>query len=532
MFTAISMAICLLVVFVYVVYKIRQINVSGSDGYFLAGRSLTGGVICATILLTNLSTEQLVGLSGQVYSSNMGPMAWEAPACIGAIGLAFIFLPHYFRQGVMTVPEFLETRYDAGVKKLVAFLLLATYLLTFLPTVLYSGALVFEQMFNVGEILNISHFTAVALVTFILGLVGAFYTIVGGVKASASADTIYGILFAIGGCAVPIFALIFLGNGNFLDGFQALLSRVPAEKFTAINSATATAPEVPWPILFTGMVFNMLYYFGCNQSLVQRALGGKSLAEAQKGALLFGLIKVFCPLILCSTGLFAYAIFGDTIEVADMAYPMVVAEVLPAPLLGFVGAAIVGAILSSYAGTLNSCVTLYSLEFHESIFKKKLSDKGLVRVGRISGVIIAIISIGIAPFIMYAPSGLYDFLQRFFGTFNAPTLAVVLYAIYSRKVTPLAAKAAFCVHIPLYWLATLLLPQVHYLYFFAILFPFDVLVMYVITKRHPRTELIEIQEKAQVDMTPWKYGKLVAVLSILALLGMYFVFSPLCLAKI
>ena len=92
----------------------------------------------------------------------------------------------------MTVPEFLETRYDAGVKKLVAFLLLATYLLTFLPTVLYSGALVFEQMFNVGEILNISHFTAVALVTFILGLVGAFYTIVGGVKASASADTIYG----------------------------------------------------------------------------------------------------------------------------------------------------------------------------------------------------------------------------------------------------------------------------------------------------------------------------------------------------
>ena len=110
MFTAISMAICLLVVFVYVVYKTRQINVSGSDGYFLAGRSLTGGVICATILLTNLSTEQLVGLSGQVYSSNMGPMAWEAPACIGAIGLAFIFLPHYFRQGVMTVPEFLETR--------------------------------------------------------------------------------------------------------------------------------------------------------------------------------------------------------------------------------------------------------------------------------------------------------------------------------------------------------------------------------------------------------------------------------------
>ena len=216
MFTAISMAICLLVVFVYVVYKTRQINVSGSDGYFLAGSSLTGGVICATILLTNLSTEQLVGLSGQVYSSNMGPMAWEAPACIGAIGLAFIFLPHYFRQGVMTVPEFLETRYDAGVKKLVAFLLLATYLLTFLPTVLYSGALVFEQMFNVGEILNISHFTAVALVTFILGLVGAFYTIVGGVKASASADTIYGILFAIGGCAVPIFALIFLGNGNFL----------------------------------------------------------------------------------------------------------------------------------------------------------------------------------------------------------------------------------------------------------------------------------------------------------------------------
>ncbi len=103
MFTAISMAICLLVVFVYVVYKTRQINVSGSDGYFLAGRSLTGGVICATILLTNLSTEQLVGLSGQVYSSNMGPMAWEAPACIGAIG--FLLPAPLFPAGCYDCPR-------------------------------------------------------------------------------------------------------------------------------------------------------------------------------------------------------------------------------------------------------------------------------------------------------------------------------------------------------------------------------------------------------------------------------------------
>lgn len=245
MFTAISMAICLLVVFVYVVYKTRQINVSGSDGYFLAGRSLTGGVICATILLTNLSTEQLVGLSGQVYSSNMGPMAWEAPACIGAIGLAFIFLPHYFRQGVMTVPEFLETRYDAGVKKLVAFLLLATYLLTFLPTVLYSGALVFEQMFNVGEILNISHFTAVALVTFILGLVGAFYTIVGGVKASASGGYHLWHPLRRSAAAPCRFALIFLGNGNFLDGFQALLSRVPLRNLPQSTQQPLLRPRSP-----------------------------------------------------------------------------------------------------------------------------------------------------------------------------------------------------------------------------------------------------------------------------------------------
>ena len=169
-------------------YKTRDEQLDTQDGYFLAGRSLTGPVIAGSLMMTNLSTEQLVGQAGQSYSTNMGPMAWEATSCIALIILAFVLLPKYLKMGMTTIPEFLEQRFDATLRRLICVLLLLGYLLTYLPTVLYSGALVFNQIFGISDLLHVPQLMGVTLTATAIGIIGAIYAIFGGLKAVAVSD--------------------------------------------------------------------------------------------------------------------------------------------------------------------------------------------------------------------------------------------------------------------------------------------------------------------------------------------------------
>ena len=180
-------------------YRTRNDNLDTQEGYFLAGRGLSGLVIAGSLELTNLSTEQLVGQSGQSYATNMGAMNWSVSASFALLCLAMIFLPRYLKAGITTIPEFLEQRYDTTVKRIISFLFLLGYLLTYLPTVLYSGALAFNRIFNLDELLGLSQFTTIALLCFGIGLIGAIYAIFGGLKAVAVSDTINGIGLLVGG---------------------------------------------------------------------------------------------------------------------------------------------------------------------------------------------------------------------------------------------------------------------------------------------------------------------------------------------
>ena len=193
-------------------YRTRNDNLDTQEGYFLAGRGLSGLVIAGSLELTNLSTEQLVGQSGQSYATNMGAMNWSVSASFALLCLAMIFLPRYLKAGITTIPEFLEQRYDTTVKRIISFLFLLGYLLTYLPTVLYSGALAFNRIFNLDELLGLSQFTTIALLCFGIGLIGAIYAIFGGLKAVAVSDTINGIGLLVGGFLVPILAVCILGN--------------------------------------------------------------------------------------------------------------------------------------------------------------------------------------------------------------------------------------------------------------------------------------------------------------------------------
>ena len=542
MFIVITFILFTALVAVIAAVKTREENLDTQDGYFLAGRSLTGPVIAGSLMLTNLSTEQLVGQAGQTYATNMGPMAWESTSCVALILLAFVFVPRYLKMGLTTIPEFLEQRYDAGLRKLITLLLLLGYLLTYLPTVLYSGALVFNQIFNISGLLQVSELQGVTITATAIGIVGAIYAIFGGLKAVAVSDTVNGIGLIIGGIALPVITVCAFGHGSFVDGIHNFINLIPAEKFNAINPANAQAPMIPWPVLFTGMVVNNLFYWATNQTIIQRALGAKNLAEAQKGAIYAAALKIITPLFIAICGLLVFymahngLLSGDQVaaleKTSDLAYPTLIITMMPKPLLGFFAAVLFGAILSSFNSALNSCITLYTLDLHRPLFNPNASDKHLVRIGKRFGIVLAIISICIAPAVSLAPSGLYDFLQSCFGFFNVPILATVIIGMFTKYTPPIAPKAGLVLHVVLYSLTkTPLFPiHCHYLYVLFFLFVFQIAFQLIMGKVRPTAQPYVMKDAQVVDMAPWKHGKKAAIICIVLMLALYTLFSPIGLA--
>lgn len=542
MFIVITFILFTALVAVIAAVKTREENLDTQDGYFLAGRSLTGPVIAGSLMLTNLSTEQLVGQAGQTYATNMGPMAWESTSCIALILLAFVFVPRYLKMGLTTIPEFLEQRYDSGLRKLITLLLLLGYLLTYLPTVLYSGALVFNQIFNISGLLQVSELQGVTVTATAIGIVGAIYAIFGGLKAVAVSDTVNGLGLIIGGIALPVITVCAFGHGSFVDGIHNFINLIPAEKFNAINPANAQAPMIPWPVLFTGMVVNNLFYWATNQTIIQRALGAKNLAEAQKGAIYAAALKIITPLFIAICGLLVFymahngLLSGDQVaaleKTSDLAYPTLIITMMPKPLLGFFAAVLFGAILSSFNSALNSCITLYTLDLHRPLFNPDASDKHLVRIGKRFGIVLAIISICIAPAVSLAPSGLYDFLQSCFGFFNVPILATVIIGMFTKYTPPIAPKAGLVLHVVLYSLTkTPLFPiHCHYLYVLFFLFVFQIAFQLIMGKVRPTAQPYVMKDAQVVDMAPWKHGKKAAIICIVLMLALYTLFSPIGLA--
>ncbi|PTJ53434.1 solute:sodium symporter family transporter [Mammaliicoccus sciuri] len=527
MFAAISFILVVICVGVYAYLRSRKIDTQNSDGFFMGGRSLTGFTIASTIIMTNLSTEQIVGQNGQSFVAGMEVMAWEVTSSVAIVILALVFLPRYFRYGVDTISDFIEMRFDTFTKRLVSLLFIFTYVVSFLPVVLYSGALVFNKIFNVSDMLNISDMTAVILISTVIGLVGIIYLFIGGLSLSAHSDSIYGVGLIIGGLAIPALGLIIFGDGSFLHGFDKVVQNTP-EKLNSLGAIDSKI--VPWPTLFFGMFFNNLFFWCTNQMIVQKALAGKNLKEAQKGAMYVGTFKIFGALFLVFPGVLAFNMLGDKVTNPDNAYPMLVNEVLPEWAYGLFGAVIFGAILSSFVGSLNSTATLFSLDFYKSIINKEASNKQVSRIGRLVTVLVGVIVVIIAPMISLFPQGLYAVVQEFNGIYNMPLLVLVLVGFFVKRTSQLGAKVMFILHIVLYALSKVLITEIHFLYVLSVLFFVDLLIVMLFNKWKPSDEFDFSVNYAKVDITPWKHRYLVGGIIIFVVIGTYVLFSPLGLA--
>ena len=502
-------------------YKITtRVKIDDKDGYFLGGRSLTGVVIAASILLTNLSTEQLVGLNGQGYMFSMIVMSWETGGALALIIIAAVFLPKYLKSGITTIPAFLEKRYDKNTKQIVSTLFIFGYTLTYLPTVLCSGALVINKLFNIPAVLGLSEFHALFVTVFAIGIVGSLYAILGGLRAVAVSDTINGVMFIIGTIMIPILALKFLGGGAIINGIEHLVTHNP-EKLNSIGSWDSV---LPFALVFGGLMFNNLFYFGTNQSIVQRMLAAKNLKEAQKGAILCGFLKLFGPFTLVLPGIIAFHLYPN-LKFGDMAYPTLIKDVLPPYLVGFFAAVLVGAIISSFNSALNSTVTLFSLDIYKPSFKPDISDKDLIKVGRRLGMFLTLISMTIGPFIIFSSTGLYGYLQATFGFYSMPILAIFVVGIISKRASAYAAKRAIIIYVIMYGAYMFSGTTINFLYVLTIYFPATIIIIMLLSKIKPREKDFVLEYTHEVDITPWKHLKLVSVLLVLAVTCIYLLFS-------
>jgi len=195
----------------------RKTEETSSDGYFLGGRSLTAGVIAGSLLLTNLSTEQIVGLNGSSYQSGLSVMVWETLAAIAMVVTAMFLLPRYLKGGLTTVPGFLAKRFDVTTKTLTSVLFLSGYVVVLLPVILYSGSLAISGMFNIPELLGVTHTQSIWICVWGIGIIGSVYAVFGGLKAVAVSDSINAIGLLAGGILIPIFGLMMIGDGSVLD---------------------------------------------------------------------------------------------------------------------------------------------------------------------------------------------------------------------------------------------------------------------------------------------------------------------------
>jgi SSS family solute:Na+ symporter len=512
--------------------KTRRDRMTTSDAYFLGGRSLSAWVIAGSLMLTNLSTEHLIGMNGDAYNHTIAIMAWETTSALAMVLMALFFLPRYLKSGFATVPQFLGERYDQTTRVIATTLFLLSYVAAILPLVLLFGATGLESVFDISTRFGISQNQATWMIVWGVGVLGSLYAIFGGLKAVAVSDTVNGVGFLIAGLLVPILALIMLGEGNPLAGFTEVYTE-QRPKFDITGDEPGSF--LPFEVLFTGMIINQIFFWCTNQSIAQRTLGAKNLAEGQKGVLLAATFKLLGPFIIVFPGIIAFHMFGDQLgpEGYLLAYPTLVKTVLPAPLVGFFAAVMVGAVLSTFNSVLNSSATLFSQGIYQTLINKQATGPQLVISGRLCSIVLALAAMIVAPLIDTSGS-LFNYLQKINATFFGPMLAVILLGFLTKRVSALAAKVALVFGPILFYLLVFTFnaqvqaflqgafgftEDVHFLHFLAAVFLLTVVMMLGVSKLRPPTTVYQAVYSGDVDITPWRHAGIASVIISILTIG-------------
>ncbi len=449
-----------IVIIAQYVSKSKEGQEKTAEDYFLAGRSLPWWAIGASLIAANISAEQIIGMSGQGFVVGMAIATYELTAAIALIVMAKFFLPLFLEKQIYTMPQFLEHRFDNRVSLVLSFFWLAVYVFINLTSVLWLGSLA------INSLTGLDLFYGLVLLAFL----SLAYSLWGGLKAVAMTDIIQVILLIFGGLSVSYIALNQISDGaGILIGLNQVYQSLP-EKFDMILSLDHPAyidlPGV-W-VLIGGLWIAHFAYWGFNQYITQRALGAKSLPEAQKGVMFAAYLKLLMPFVVVLPGICA-AIIYPGLEKSDQAYPMMMA-LLPNGLLGLTFAALVAAIVSSLASMTNSISTIFTMDIYRSFTKSNPSQQRLVSVGRNIAWIALVIAVICAQPLLGSMESAFQYIQNFTGFFTPGILVIFLVALFWKKATTLSVLVAAIMSLILSLVIFLIFPEYPFIHRMGVVF--------------------------------------------------------------
>lgn len=554
------------------IWKSRDEDLSGEKGasdYFLAGRGLTWWLVGFSLIAANISTEQFVGMSGA--SANwlgMSIASYEWMAAVTLVIVAFWFLPKFLKAGLYTIPEFLQYRFDGVARLAMAIPAIVTLVFVTTSSVIFSGAKFVSEYYNTVPVLS-----SLTAMCWLIAAFAAIYVFIGGLKACAWTDLIWGLALILGGVVVMVLAfnllaekpaeeLILTKVANSEATVEDLEGAGAWERFMLLNDGVDGEAEarngpngsggkvhmirpkedsdIPWTALLIGLWIPNFFYWGLNQYIVQRTLGSKSLAEGQKGIVFAAALKLLIPFLVVIPGILAFNLFsGDLLNAAtgeydyDRAFPVLVRNLIkPFPLISwFVLAALSGAVISSLASMLNSASTIATMDLYSKFSGEKNPVK-LVKVGRSFVVLFVILAGFVAPKLDNFTS-IFAYIQEFQGFISPGILAVFIFGFFSPRTPRYFGAVGIGLNVVAYgafkwaigpWLVAngwWYADQIAFLDRMAICFFIVLLAGILLTIFKPMKEVVTMPVNDAIALESSSGAKVVGVIIILATLALY-----------
>ena len=463
-----------------------------AEDYFLAGKSLPFWAIGASLIAANISAEQFIGMSGSGFAIGLAIASYEWMAALTLIVVAKFFLPIFIKQGLFTIPQFIEKRFNTNLKTILAVFWISLFIFVNLTSVLFLGAKALDTIIGNGD--------GSMIVYFIIGLAcfAAAYSIWGGLSAVAWTDVIQVVLLVIGGFITTLIALHHVTpDGGIIAGVDHVYSTAGEKFHMILKRSDPQFMNLPGiGVLIGGMWVANLYYWGFNQYIIQRALAAKSLREAQKGLAFAAFLKLLLPIFVVIPGIIAFVMFMQPEGTAiidgvktdfsradgsinfDISYPWLIKTFIPVGIKGLVVAALSAAIVSSLASMLNSTATIFTMDIYKPYFSKRTDGTDLVPVGRIAVIIALLVAVLVAP-LLNNMEQMFQYIQEYTGLVSPGILAVFLMGLFWKKANSTGAITGVIASMPFALMLKLLPVEMPFLdqMFYTSIFTMVVILM-------------------------------------------------------
>ncbi|MFI3289830.1 MAG: sodium/sugar symporter [Rikenellaceae bacterium] len=427
-----------------------------AEDYFLASKSLPWWAIGSSLIAANISAEQFIGTSGSGFAGGMAIAAYEFMAAITLILVGKFFLPIFIKQGIYTIPEFVERRFSSNLKTILAIFWIGLFVFVNLTSVLFLGGSALDTVLGNGD----GSMTLYAMIG--LAAVAAAYSLYGGLSAVAWTDVMQVALLIIGGLITTIIALNSVSDGGVIDGVKHIYTVAEGHFDMVLEHGHKEYSNMPGIYMLVGGLWVAnIYYWGFNQYIIQRTLAAKSLEESQRGIIFAAFLKMLIPFIVVVPGIIAYVMYTEgqygapaIFENAngtlnnDSAYPWLIRTFVPTGLKGLVVAALAAAIVSSLASMLNSTSTIFTMDIYKPYMNPNASQSRLVNVGRLTAGVSLVIALILAP-MLGGIDQVFQFIQEYTGLVSPGILGVFLVGLFWKKANNKGAIWGVVASIPI-----------------------------------------------------------------------------------